>query len=154
MRCPSCGSIDDKVLETRQIAYGNSMRRRRECLSCGYRFTSYETIEEKKLMVVKRDDRRELFTLEKLSAGIQTACEKRPVSQLIIDDLLHEVEELCILEAAEKHEISSSRIGDMVMEQLKNIDPVAYIRFASVYRNFENVLEFIKEIEKIKSINI
>lgn len=149
MQCPGCKSTNDKVLESRTIAYGRSIRRRRECGDCGYRFTSYEHIEEKPLMVIKRDGRRERFSLEKLSQGIQTACEKRPISQVTINELLQATEEWCILQAGDSHEIESEVIGERLMESLKNIDPVAYIRFASVYRNFENVVEFINEIKKI-----
>ena len=150
MKCPNCSNIDDKVIESRSLAGGVSVRRRRECINCGYRFTSYEHIEEKKIMVVKRDSRRELFNLEKLSNGIQKAFEKRPVPQNIIEKLINDIEEEAILVAGDKHEIPSSDVGEMVMEKIKSIDSVAYIRFASVYRNFENINEFIKEIESIR----
>lgn len=151
MRCPNCGSIDDKVLESRPIASGISVRRRRECLNCGYRFTSYEHIEEKNLMVVKRDERREKFSIEKLSGGIQKAFEKRPVSQNIVVDLINSIEEEANIKAGDTHEISSFELGEMAMERIAKIDSVAYIRFASVYRNFDDVSQFIKEIEKINS---
>lgn len=150
MRCPVCGSMDDKVIESRHIAYGSSIRRRRECIACNYRFTSYEHIEEKELMVIKEDNRRELFSLEKMLAGIQKACEKRSISQVTINKMVQDIEEKCILIASDTHEIATLKIGEMVMERLKEIDPIAYIRFASVYRKFDNVVEFIKEIEKIK----
>jgi transcriptional repressor NrdR len=151
LKCPNCGEIEDKVLESRPIASGISIRRRRECLSCGYRFTSYEHIEEKKIMVVKRDNRRELFSIEKLSGGIQKAFEKRPVEQKIIEDLINTVEEEAIILSGDKQEIPSLIIGEMVMNKIKKIDSIAYIRFASVYRNFKDVDEFIREIENIKT---
>ena len=151
MKCPSCGSITDKVVESRHLANGVSIRRRRECLECGYRFTSYEHIEEKKLMIIKRDKRREPFSIEKLSGGIQKAFEKRPVSQTLIDDLINSIEEEAILKAGDKHEVSTDDIGEMAMERIAKIDLVAYIRFASVYRQFDDVNEFIKEIEKLKN---
>jgi len=151
MKCPLCGCIEDKVLETRLIAEGISIRRRRECVSCGYRFTTYEHVEEKKLMVIKRDERREEFSIEKLSAGINKAIEKRPVSRPEIEELLLSVEEEAIVKAGENHEISSKDIGEMVMEKLHKMDQVAYIRFASVYRQFEDVKEFIKEIKNIST---
>ena len=150
MRCPGCGSTENKVIESRHIADGSSIRRRRECIDCGYRFTSYEQIEEKMLMVIKRDNRREEFTLKKLAAGIQTACEKRPISQNDINQILLKIEEQCFLIGRDSHEISSEQIGEMVMESLKQFDVIAYIRFASVYRNFDQIDEFIKEVEKIK----
>jgi len=150
LKCPNCESIDDRVLESRHIAAGISIRRRRECLSCGYRFTSYEHIEEKKLMVTKRDNRREQFSVEKLSSGIQKAFEKRPVSQGVIIDLINSIEEEANVQAKDKHEIPSLELGEMAMKKIAKIDSVAYIRFASVYRNFENVNEFIKEIENLK----
>ena len=151
LKCPNCGEIEDKVLESRPIASGISIRRRRECLSCGYRFTSYEHIEEKKIMVVKRDNRRELFSIEKLSGGIQKAFEKRPVEQKIIEDLINTVEEESIILSGDKQEIPSAIIGEIVMNKIKKIDSIAYIRFASVYRNFKDVDEFIREIESIKT---
>jgi transcriptional repressor NrdR len=150
LKCPNCGAIEDRVLESRHLVSGVSIRRRRECLSCGYRFTSYEHIEEKKLMIIKRDERREQFNIEKLSGGIQKAFEKRPVPQNVIVDLINSIEEEANIKAGDKHEIPSSEIGEMVMEKIAKVDSVAYIRFASVYRNFADVNEFIKEIENIK----
>ncbi|HPO48870.1 MAG TPA: transcriptional regulator NrdR [Spirochaetota bacterium] len=150
MKCPNCSNVDDKVIESRTLAGGVSVRRRRECLNCGYRFTSYEHIEEKKIMVVKRDSRREPFNMEKLSNGIQKAFEKRPVSQTIIEKIITDIEESAILIAGDKHEIPSSDIGEIAMTKIREIDSVAYIRFASVYRKFADINEFIKEIESIK----
>lgn len=150
MKCPNCGSTDDRVLESRQIADGSSIRRRRECNGCSYRFTSYEHIEEKKLIIVKRDGRREDFSIDKLAKGVHRAFEKRPVSQSSIDDILGEIETKCNVMANDAREIESSKLGEFVMEKLKEVDLVAYIRFASVYRQFDDVKEFIKEIKKIK----
>ena len=150
MKCPNCGSMDDRVLESRQIADGSSIRRRRECNGCSYRFTSYEHIEEKKLIIVKRDGRREDFSIDKLAKGVHRAFEKRPVSQSSIDDILGEIETKCNVMANDAREIESSKLGELVMEKLKEVDLVAYIRFASVYRQFDDVKEFIKEIKKIK----
>lgn len=150
MKCPNCSNIDDKVIESRSIAGGISVRRRRECLNCGYRFTSYEHIEEKKLMVIKRDKRRELFNIEKLSNGIQKAFEKRPIPQNSIEKIINDIEEEAILLAGDKHEIPSYELGEMVMNKVKSLDSVAFIRFASVYKKFEDINEFIKEIESIK----
>ena len=149
MKCPICRCIEDKVLETRLMGEGSSIRRRRECTSCSYRFTTYESIEEKKLMIVKRDGRREEFNLEKLATGINKAIEKRPIARPIIDELLHSIEEEAIVKAGEAHEISSYEVGGLVMERLHKLDEVAYIRFASVYRQFEDVKEFIREIKSI-----
>lgn len=149
MRCPHCGELEDKVIESRQSSSGASIRRRRECLQCGFRFTSYERIEEKPLMVVKRDGRREQFDPEKLEKKVQIALEKRPVSQGVIEDLVHKVEDDASYKSKATHEIDSKEIGEMVLKRLYEIDRVAYVRFASVYRMFENVDEFIKEIEKL-----
>lgn len=150
MKCPICDRDDDKVLETRMAIDGGSIRRRRECNACGYRFTTYETIEQKKLMVIKRDERREEFNFDKLASGINKAIEKRPISRSVIDKMLLDIEEEASVIAAESHEISSHDIGEMVMEHLHKLDEVAYIRFASVYRQFKDVNEFIKEIKSIK----
>lgn len=149
MKCPNCGCIEDKVLESRQISDGSSIRRRRECLKCGFRFTSYEHIKKNRLMVIKKDKRREPFNIDKLSSGISKAIEKRPISQIEIEEILHSIEEKVLLNADENMEISSQQIGEMVMEKLKNLDKIAYIRFASVYKRFEDVDEFINEIKKI-----
>lgn len=149
MRCPYCGSLDDKVLESRTMANGESIRRRRECLACGYRFTSYEHIEEKPFMVVKRDGRRQPFERAKLAKGIERALEKRPVSTSSLENLITEIEDQAIMKGRANREISTSELGDLVLEKLHEIDKVAYIRFASVYRHFENLDEFIKEVNKL-----
>lgn len=149
MRCPHCTKMNDRVLESRQNTSGTAIRRRRECLECGYRFTSYERIEEKPVMVIKRDGRREAFDLEKLERGVQTSLEKRSVSQEQVENLVHDVEDAAVLKAGSRREISSQALGDMVLERLYAIDPVAYVRFASVYRMFDNVSQFMQEIEKL-----
>lgn len=149
MRCPHCGELEDKVVESRQNSSGTSIRRRRECIKCGYRFTSYERIEEKTLMVVKRDGRREPFDPVKLESKVQISLEKRPISQTTVEEMIHEVEDEANMKGRNTREISSEAIGEMVLTRLYTIDRVAYVRFASVYRMFENVNEFIREIEKL-----
>ena len=151
MRCPKCSAPDDRVIESRALADGRTIRRRRECLSCGYRFTSYERVEEKQLMVVKKTKgRREPFDRVKLEKGIQQALRKRQVSQSQIANILDELEEQAIREGMDSHEITAARIGELVLEHLGRLDTVAYIRFASVYRNFESVDEFMREIERLE----
>ena len=152
MRCPYCGSFDDKVLESRTMANGESIRRRRECVSCGYRFTSYEHIEEKPFMVVKRDNRRQPFDRAKLEKGIERALEKRPLSTAAKENIVNEIEDLAIMKGKTTREITTSELGDLVLEKLLAVDKVAYIRFASVYRHFENLEEFITEVNKSLSI--
>ncbi len=149
MRCPHCAGIEDRVIESRQNATGSAIRRRRECFKCGYRFTSYEHIVEKKLKVVKRDGRREPFDLEKLEIGITKSLEKRPVSEKTIEEMLHNIEDEAILKASSNNEISTEMIGQMVLEKLYDVDRVAYVRFASVYRMFDKVEEFIQAIEDL-----
>ncbi len=149
MRCPYCESLDDKVLESRTMANGESIRRRRECLSCGYRFTSYEHIEEKPFMVVKKDNRRQPFDRTKLEKGIERALEKRPVSTEKLESIVHEITDKAIMRGKGTREISTVELGDLVLEILHKIDKVAYIRFASVYRQFENLQEFITEVNKL-----
>ena len=153
VRCPHCGGIEDRVIESRQNASGTVIRRRRECVECGYRFTSYEHLEEKKLKVIKRDGRREPLDLEKLEAGIQKSLEKRPVSQGVVEDILQSIEDEAMLRARSSHEISTSDLGEMVLQKLYAVDRVAYVRFASVYRMFENVDEFIQAIEDLAHKN-
>lgn len=149
MRCPYCGNLDDKVLESRTMANGESIRRRRECLGCGYRFTSYERIEEKPFMVVKRDGRRQPFDRTKLEKGISRALEKRPVSTESLENIVLEIEDQAIMRCRGSREISTEDLGDLVLEKLHAVDKVAYIRFASVYRHFENLDEFINEVNKL-----
>lgn len=149
MKCPLCGHLDDKVIESRQNISGTSLRRRRECLSCGYRFTSYERIEEIPLMVIKADARREPFDIKKIERGLTRALEKRPVSQVEIEEMLNQLEDEAAMEGKANHEIHSKQLGDLVMKKLAGIDKVAYVRFASVYKRFETVDAFVREIEKL-----
>ena len=150
MRCPNCGVLEDKVLESRTMVNGESIRRRRECLSCGYRFTSYERIDEKPFMVVKRDGRRQPFDSQKLEKGIERALEKRPVSMNMVEQISNDIEDLAIKQSKEAREISTTKLGELVLEKLYSIDKVAYVRFASVYRHFETLDEFIKEVKNIE----
>jgi len=149
VRCPHCSSIDDKVIESRTLANGDAIRRRRECVLCGYRFTSYERTEDKQFMVIKRDGRREPFDRTKIERGVSRALEKRPVSQMSMESLVNEIEDRSAILGKISHEIDAATIGDLVLEKLASIDKVAYIRFASVYRHFENLDEFIREIQKV-----
>jgi len=151
MKCPLCGLIQDKVLESRQNSSGTSIRRRRECSACSYRFTSYEKIEELPLMVIKHDGRRQPFDIKKIERGLNRAVEKRPVPQMVIEKALHDIEDEAELGGKANHEISSDFLGNLILSKLAEIDRVAYIRFASVYRKFESVDEFIEEINKLKS---
>ncbi|MGF7109799.1 transcriptional regulator NrdR [Treponema pedis] len=151
MRCPHCGSFDDKVMESRMLAQGDCIRRRRECNACGYRFTSYERIEEKQLMVVKKDGRREPFDRKKLEKGISRALEKRPVSVSAIENIITEIEDKAVMKAGSGKEIESTAIGEMVLSHLHTVDKVAYIRFASVYKQFGNLEEFINEVRRFKN---
>lgn len=152
MKCPLCENMDDKVIESRQNISGTSIRRRRECASCGYRFTSYEKVEEIPLMVIKKDNTRQPFDVKKMERGIQRAVEKRPVSQVKVDSILHDIEDEANLRGKSSHEIQSIELGEMVMTQLYALDKVAYVRFASVYRHFENVEEFVNIIDTLKNI--
>ncbi len=151
MRCPYCGSLDDKVIESRTLGTGESIRRRRECISCGYRFTSYERIDEKPLMVVKRDERRQPFDKTKLEKGISRALEKRPVATTMMENIVSEIEDEALILGRTSREISTSDLGELVLKKLHDIDKVAYIRFASVYRNFENLDEFVNEVNKLEN---
>ena len=146
MRCPFCRTLDDKVIDSRMSGEGTSIRRRRECLKCEKRFTTYEYVENAPLMVVKRDGTRKRFDREKIKSGIMKACEKRPVSMDKIEEMVDEIER-DIQKKADK-EIKSTLIGNMVMEKLYDLDEVAYVRFASVYRRFKDVSHFMKELEK------
>ena len=150
MRCPHCGNFDNKVIESRTLANGAAIRRRRECVGCNHRFTSYERIEDKPFMVIKRDGRREPFDRNKIERGIQRALEKRPVSQMIIEGLVNEIEDSAAVLGKVSQEIAAEAIGDLALEKLRTLDKLAYIRFASVYRHFEDIDEFVKEIQKLK----
>ena len=147
MHCPFCGSDDSKVIDSRPADEQNAIRRRRECASCGKRFTTYERPETFSLMVIKKDDTREPYDREKVSTGILRACQKRPVSAEQVSELLDELESG--LFNSGKKEIRSSEIGEFVMEKLRAIDDVAYVRFASVYREFKDVDTFAAEITKL-----
>lgn len=149
MRCPYCFNQDDKVLESRQNATATSIRRRRECLACGYRFTSYERIVEKPLMVVKRDGRREPFEISKVARGLERSLEKRPVSSDQREELLQTIEDEAVIMGRLSHEIDAENLGELVLKKLYAIDKVAYVRFASVYKKFNDLDEFIREIENI-----
>ena len=147
MRCSFCGHPDSKVLDSRPVEDGRSIRRRRECLSCGKRFTTYERVEETNLLVVKRDGNREIFYFFKILAGLVRACDKRPVPALVLEQLVADIEKE--LKNSAEREVPAMRIGDMVMERLRAVDDVAYVRFASVYRKFEDVETFLQEIHKM-----
>ena len=147
MRCPFCGGEEDKVVDSRQMKDGKAIRRRRECLLCGRRFTTYEYVEQAPLFVVKKDGRREPFDRGKLLKGIMTACHKRPVPRARIEELVDEVERA--LEDLGTVEISTRVIGEEVMKRLKALDEVSYVRFASVYREFKDKLEFMEELKRL-----
>ena len=149
MKCPFCGEIDNKVIDSRLSKDGNVIRRRRECILCGRRFTTYEHIEEIPVMIVKKDGRREVFSREKVRSGLQKACQKRDISINVIDEFLDELER-DLREAGEK-EISSNKIGEKIMVKLHEIDDVAYVRFASVYREFKDVNDFVSELKNLLS---
>ncbi len=147
MRCPKCTSIEDKVIDSRISKEGNSIRRRRECLECGYRFSTTETLVRDGLVVIKRDGRREEFDREKLMRAVRAACHKRPVDAEQVAMLVEDV--IDILEAQFDSQIPSRAIGDAVMERLSRIDQVAYVRFASIYKQFRDVAEFMHEINSL-----
>lgn len=147
MRCPFCENPDTKVIDSRPTEEGHAIRRRRECDNCNKRFTTYEKVEEMLLMVVKKDGRREVFDRSKILNGIIKACEKRPVPMLEIEKVVNEIERG--LNNLMEKEVQSEFIGELIMEQLKKLDEVAYVRFASVYRQFTDVNTFVSEIEKL-----
>jgi transcriptional repressor NrdR len=147
MKCPFCAYIDTKVIDSRLGKEGNNIRRRRECVECERRFTTYERVEEMQPLVVKKDGRRQPFERMKILAGIQRACEKRPVSSEAIEKVIDRLE-MSLLESGER-EIESSRIGEAVMAALRDLDEVAYVRFASVYRQFKDINEFMSELKEI-----
>jgi transcriptional repressor NrdR len=147
MKCPFCSHDDTRVVDSRLGKEGNNIRRRRECVECERRFTTYERVEETLPLVIKKDGRREAFDRQKIISGIQRACEKRPVSIATIEKLVDQME-LALQESGEK-EIPASRIGEDVMEALQSLDEVAYVRFASVYRQFRDINEFMSELTEI-----
>ena len=148
MRCSQCQQVDTKVIESRDVAEGEAIRRRRECIRCQYRFTTYERIERPQLIVVKNNGNRELFNREKLLAGLYRACEKTPVTSMQLEQLVADIEQQ--MYACGEQEISSTKIGDMVMTGLSRLNEVAYVRFASVYRRFKDIAGFEKELLQIK----
>ena len=145
MKCPFCGHLEDKVIDSRPAEDGSSIRRRRECLSCTSRFTTYEKVEVLPLLVIKKDGTREAYSQEKLLGGLMKACEKRPVSSDQLTSIVAYVENQ--IQNTTKREISTNEIGEMVMQQLNDIDEVAYVRFASVYRQFKDVNSFMEELQ-------
>ncbi len=150
MKCPFCGFENDKVVDSRESKEGESIRRRRECLKCEKRFTTYERIDEIPYMVVKKDGRREKFERQKVLAGVLRACEKRPISMGKMEQIVNDVEQF-VVDATDR-ERTASELGELIMDQLKNIDKVAYIRFASVYRDFKDVSEFHAELEHLLAV--
>lgn len=151
MKCPFCGYEESKVIDSRPTDEGQRIRRRRECLQCGKRFTTYEVIESLPIIVIKKDKSRETFNRDKLMTGLLRACEKRPVSIDTLDNMIDEIE--VIIQNSLDREVSSERIGELVMEKLKKIDEVAYVRFASVYRQFKDISTFMAELNKLLKEN-
>lgn len=149
MKCPYCGEIDNKVMDSRLSKDGTVIRRRRECIDCGRRFTTYEHIEEIPVMIIKKDGRREVFNREKVRQGMARACEKRNISVEIIEEFIDNLER--DLKEIEEKEIPSSVIGEKIMTKLHELDDVAYVRFASVYREFKDVNDFFSELKKLLS---
>ncbi|HJC21198.1 MAG TPA: transcriptional regulator NrdR [Candidatus Butyricicoccus avicola] len=147
MKCPFCNYPDSKVVDSRPTDEGTSIRRRRECLRCFKRFTTYETVERLPLMLIKRDGTREPYDRNKLLSGVMKACEKRPVPQARLEQLVDTVEQR--LFGTLETEVSSQKIGEMVMQELKNVDEVAYVRFASVYRQFKDINTFLEELNSL-----
>ena len=147
MKCPFCGHLGDKVVDSRESKEGEVIRRRRECLECGRRFTSYERIDEIPYMVIKKDGTRERFERQKLVSGLLKACEKRPVSVAAVEGVADRVEAL--LQERPEKEMSTEEVGEVVMEELKKLDKVAYVRFASVYRHFRDISEFMTELKDL-----
>ena len=147
MKCPFCNHNEDKVVDSREIQDGSSVRRRRECVNCGRRFTTYEHVEKTPLMVVKKDGRREVFNRKKIFNGLVCACQKRPVSMERIESMVAEVESA--IQKKFDQEVDSRFVGELVMENLSKIDEVAYVRFSSVYRQFKDVNQFMKELREV-----
>ncbi|MBQ7106999.1 MAG: transcriptional regulator NrdR [Clostridia bacterium] len=149
MKCPFCGDEESKVIDSRPTDEGERIRRRRECLNCGKRFTTYEIIESLPIIVIKKDKSRESFNRDKLMNGILRACEKRPISINTLDNMIDEIE--VTIQNSLDREVTSDKIGELVMDKLKNIDEVAYVRFASVYRQFKDITTFMDELNKLIS---
>jgi transcriptional repressor NrdR len=144
MKCPQCGFEEDKVVDSRTTKEGEAIRRRRECLKCSFRFTTYEYIERAPLMVVKKDGRREQYSREKLLTGLLKACEKRPVSREQLEKVIEDIEG--VMFSKFKNEVKSTEIGNLVVDRLQSLDEVAYVRFASVYRQFKDINQFMSEV--------
>lgn len=151
MKCPFCGYEESKVIDSRPTDEGQRIRRRRECIECGKRFTTYEIIESLPIIVIKKDKSRETFDRTKLTNGLLRACEKRPVSIETIDKMIDEIE--VTIQNSLDREVSSEKIGELVMDKLKKIDEVAYVRFASVYRQFKDINTFMSELNKLLTDN-
>ena len=149
MKCPYCGEVDNKVIDSRLSKDGNVIRRRRECMICSRRFTTYEDIEEIPIMIMKKDGRREVFSREKVRSGMKRACEKRNISMNIIEEFIDELER-DLRETGEK-EIPAADVGEKIMSRLHDLDDVAYVRFASVYREFKDVNDFVDELKSLLS---
>ena len=149
MRCPKCGCIEDRVVDSRASREGATIRRRRECNGCGHRFTTYEEVEREGLFVLKRDGRREEFSREKLFSGLKKACQKRPVPQKAIEDLVEKIAEA--VNNRFESEVPAEFIGKLVMDGLRELDDVAYVRFASVYRRFQEATDFVHEVKKLEA---
>ena len=149
MKCPKCGCQDDKVIDSRASREGATIRRRRQCLSCGNRFTTYEEIEREGLMILKRDGRHEEFSREKLLSGLKKACQKRPISPKVIEDLVNRI----VDQVTDQYEgeVPAEVVGKLVMDGLRETDEVAYVRFASVYRRFQEATDFVHEVKKLEA---
>lgn len=151
MKCPVCSHIEDKVVDSRPVEEGAAIRRRRECLHCKYRFTTYEKLESLPIYVVKKDGTRELFSRDKLLSGLTKACQKRPVAMEDLDNIASQIEQHCSGEL--NREVATRDIGEMVMARLRDLDKVAYVRFASVYREFADVDSFMDEMKQLVETN-
>jgi transcriptional repressor NrdR len=147
MKCPFCGHLHDKVVDSRESKDGDAIRRRRQCLGCQRRFTSYERIDEIPYMVVKKDGRRERFDRQKVLAGVLKACERRPVSMVQLETIADDAE--AMVQESSEREVPTQKLGEMIMNELKNLDKVAYVRFASVYLDFKDVQEFMSELKEL-----
>jgi len=149
MRCPKCGGQEDRVIDSRASREGATIRRRRECTKCDHRFTTYEEIERDQLMVLKRDGRREEFSKDKLLSGLRKACQKRPISPKVIEDLVERIVD--IVTNKFEREVPAEFVGKLVMDGLREVDDVAYVRFASVYRRFQEATDFVQEVKKLEA---
>jgi transcriptional repressor NrdR len=149
MRCPKCGGQEDRVVDSRASREGATIRRRREGTDCHHRFTTYEEVEHDQLMVLKRDGRREEFSKDKLLSGLRKACQKRPISPKVIEDLVEKIVD--VVTNKFEREVPAEFVGKMVMDGLREIDDVAYVRFASVYRRFQEATDFVQEVKKLEA---